>query len=89
MPPSHLAPSAPPQSRRYLCPEERGEIALLLAQDIGLCKIASRLGQELRQYRERFDATPPHARAGSAIGPLRRSGVPNGQPGGRSPRNWR
>lgn len=45
MPPSHLAPSAPSPSRRYLCLEEREEIALLLAQDIGLREIARRLGR--------------------------------------------
>lgn len=45
MPPSHLAPSAPAPSRRYLCLEEREEIALLLAQNIGLREIARRLGR--------------------------------------------
>ena len=45
MPPSHLAPSAPSPSRRYLCFEEREEIALLLAQGIGLREIARRLGR--------------------------------------------
>ncbi|WP_254656012.1 helix-turn-helix domain-containing protein, partial [Wenxinia marina] len=43
MPPSHLAPSAPPPSRRYLCLEEREEIALLLARGVGLREIARRL----------------------------------------------
>ncbi|WP_216823308.1 IS30 family transposase [Limimaricola cinnabarinus] len=45
MPPSHLAPFAPSPSRRYLCLEEREEIALLLAQNIGLREIARRLGR--------------------------------------------
>lgn len=43
MPPSHLAPSAPPPSRRYLFFEEREEIALLLAQGVSLREIARRL----------------------------------------------
>ncbi len=45
MPPSHLAPSALAPSRRYLCLEKREEIALLLAQNIGLREIARRLGR--------------------------------------------
>ncbi|PZX11909.1 IS30 family transposase [Palleronia aestuarii] len=45
MPPSHLAPSAPPPSRRYLCLKEREEIALLLARGVGLREIARRLGR--------------------------------------------
>ena len=45
MPPAHLAPSARSPSRRYLCFEEREEIALLLAQGIGLREIARRLGR--------------------------------------------
>ena len=45
MPPSHLATSAPPPSRRYLCLEEREGISLLLAQGVGLREIARRLGR--------------------------------------------
>ena len=45
MPPSHLAPSAAAPSRRYLCLEEREEIALLLVQNVGLREIARRLGR--------------------------------------------
>lgn len=45
MPPSDLAPSAPAPSRRYLCLEEREEIALSLAQNIGLREIARRPGR--------------------------------------------
>jgi IS30 family transposase len=45
MPPSNLAPSAPSPSRRYLCLEEREQIALLLAQNVHLREIARRLGR--------------------------------------------
>lgn len=45
MPPSHLVPSAPSLSRRYLCLEEREEIALLMAQSVGLREMARRLGR--------------------------------------------
>ena len=45
MPPTHLALSTPSPSLRYLCLEEREEIALLLAQNIGMREIARRLGR--------------------------------------------
>ena len=43
MPPTILAPSAKPLSGRYLSFQEREEIALLLAQGLGVRKIADRL----------------------------------------------
>ena len=45
MPPTILAPSAKPLSGRYLSFHEREEIALLLAQGLGVRKIAGRLGR--------------------------------------------
>ena len=45
MPPTILAPSAKPLSGRYLSFQEREEIALLLAQGLGVRKIADRLGR--------------------------------------------
>lgn len=45
MPPSHLAPSAPRPSRRYLSLEDREEIALLLTHGISLREIGRRLGR--------------------------------------------
>lgn len=56
MPPSHLRPSAPPLSRRYLCFEEREQIALLRAKGKGvreiaheLARAASTISRELRR----------------------------------------
>jgi IS30 family transposase len=45
MPPTHLAPSAPPLSGRYLSFEEREELALLNAQGLGVRECARRLGR--------------------------------------------
>ena len=45
MPPSHLAPSSPPISGRYLSLAEREQIALLRAQSHGVREIARRLGR--------------------------------------------
>ena len=45
MPPTILAPSAKPLSGRYLSFQEREEIALLLAQGLGVREIARRLGR--------------------------------------------
>ena len=45
MPPTIHAPSAKPLSGRYLSFQEREEIALLLAQGLGVRKIAVRLGR--------------------------------------------
>src|SRR2546423_9844888 len=43
MPPSHLTPSAPPLSGRYLSFAEREQIALLRAKDNGVREIAREL----------------------------------------------
>ena len=45
MPPTHLAPSAPPPSGRYLCFAEREQLALLRAQGHGVRDCARRLGR--------------------------------------------
>jgi hypothetical protein len=45
MAPSHLAPSAPPLSGRYLLFAEREEIALLKVQGLGVREIARRIGR--------------------------------------------
>lgn len=46
MPPTHLAPSAPPVSTRYLSFPEREQVALLLrAQGLGVRPCAGRLGR--------------------------------------------
>jgi IS30 family transposase len=45
MPPSHLAPSAPPLSGRYLSFAEREQIALLRANSYGVRQIARRLAR--------------------------------------------
>ena len=45
MPPTHLAPSAPSLSGRYLSFAEREQLALLRAQDHGVREIASQLGR--------------------------------------------
>jgi IS30 family transposase len=45
MPPSHLAPSAPPLSGRYLSFAEREQIALLRAKGHGIRQIARRLAR--------------------------------------------
>lgn len=45
MPPSHLTPSAPPLSGRYLSFDERENIALLRAKGDGVRQIASKLGR--------------------------------------------
>jgi IS30 family transposase len=45
MPPTHLAPSAPPLSGRYLSFAEREHLALLRAQDHGVRECARRLGR--------------------------------------------
>jgi IS30 family transposase len=45
MAPSHLAPSAPPPSGRYLTFSEREEIALLKVQGVGVSEIARRIGR--------------------------------------------
>jgi IS30 family transposase len=45
MPPSHLAPSAPPRSTRYLSFPEREHLALLRAQGHGVRACARRLGR--------------------------------------------
>src|SRR5579862_9560422 len=43
MPPSHLSPSSPPKSERYLSLAEREQIALLRARDEGVRQIARQL----------------------------------------------
>lgn len=45
MPPTHLAPSAPIPSKRYLTFAEREEIALLRARGYGIRDIAHRIGR--------------------------------------------
>lgn len=45
MPPSHLAPWAPPVSGRYLSFAEREQIALLRAKGHGVCEIARQLAR--------------------------------------------
>jgi IS30 family transposase len=45
MPPSHLTPSAPPLSGRYLSFAEREHIALLRAKGNGVCEIARELAR--------------------------------------------
>lgn len=45
MPPSHLAPSAPPPTGRYLSFAEREEIALARARGAGVREIAAQLGR--------------------------------------------
>lgn len=45
MPPTHLAPSSPPLSGRYLSFVEREEIALLRAQGHGVREVARRIGR--------------------------------------------
>lgn len=45
MPPSHLAPSAPPPTRRYLSFAEREQIALARARGAGVREIAVQLGR--------------------------------------------
>jgi IS30 family transposase len=45
MPPTHLAPSAPPASTRYLSFSEREQLALLRAQGLGVRACAGRLGR--------------------------------------------
>ena len=45
MPPTHLAPSAGPLSKRYLSFEEREQLALLRAQGHGVRECARRLGR--------------------------------------------
>ncbi|WP_211286923.1 IS30 family transposase [Caldimonas caldifontis] len=45
MPPSHLAPSAPPPTGRYLSLAEREEIALARARGAGVREIAAQLGR--------------------------------------------
>ena len=45
MPPTHLAPSAPPLSGRYLSFAEREELALLHIQGLGVRECARRLGR--------------------------------------------
>jgi len=45
MPPTIFAPSAKPLAGRYLCIQEREDIALLLAQGLGVREIARRLGR--------------------------------------------
>ena len=45
MPPTHLAPSSPPPSGRYLLFAEREEIALLRAQGHGVREVARRIGR--------------------------------------------
>ena len=45
MPPTHLASSSSPPSGRYLCFDEREEIALLRAQGHGVREVARRLGR--------------------------------------------
>jgi len=45
MPPSHLAPSAPPPSGRYLSFTEREEIALARAKGHGVREIGHRLAR--------------------------------------------
>lgn len=45
MPPSHLAPSAPPLSGRYLSYAEREHLALLRAQQLGVRECARRLAR--------------------------------------------
>lgn len=56
MPPTHLAPGAPPPSGRYLSFAEREEIALLKAKGYGVreiarrtCRAASTISRELRR----------------------------------------
>ena len=46
MPPSHLSPSSPSPSDRYLSFAEREEIALLRAQGAGVREIARRIGRD-------------------------------------------
>ena len=46
MPPSHLGPTAPPLSGRYLSFDEREQIALLRARDQGVRGIARALGRD-------------------------------------------
>ena len=45
MPPSHLAPSAPPPTGRYLCFAEREEISLARTRGEGVREIARQLGR--------------------------------------------
>ncbi len=45
MPPTHLAPSAPPLSGRYLSFAEREQLALLRAQGFGVRECARQLGR--------------------------------------------
>jgi IS30 family transposase len=45
MPPSHLTPSAPPLSGRYVSFPEREQIALLRAKGHGVCEIARQLAR--------------------------------------------
>ena len=45
MPPSHLSPSSPPPTGRYLSFAEREQIALLRAQGEGVREVARQLGR--------------------------------------------
>ena len=78
MPPSQLAPSAPPPTGRYLSLIDRREqIALLRAQRQGVREIARHLARSARQRsRANFDATPRLAAVDSNIARSRHSGMP-------------
>ena len=86
MPPSHLAPSAPLPSGRYLSFAEREEIALLNVQGHGVQEIARRI-ERARRCRGSCAATRPRAPAPWFIAPPRRNGMPSARRDGRRRRS--
>lgn len=79
MPPSHLAPSSPEPSGRYLSFAEREQIALAIAR---------LLGRLLRRSHASCGATRPRAAVALITGPTRLSGTPTGPQSAQSQRNW-
>ena len=86
MRPSTLAKTV---SGRYLSFEEREEIALLRAKDLGVREIARHWDAQPQQYPENCGAMPPLVAGRSSIGPRLRSGTPNAAPGDPSLPSWR
>ena len=84
MPPSHLSPSSPVATGRYLSLAEREEIALLRVQGSGVREIARQVERAASTTRESSDATHRLGAGVSSIGRPLRNGMPIGRHDGPS-----
>jgi hypothetical protein len=89
LPPSHLTPSAPPLSGRYLSFSEREQIALLRAKGSGVRRSHMSWPEHHRRSRENYGAMPPRAVAAWSIELLLRNGMRNAPLGAQSQPSWR